>query len=65
MKAAAYYSNSYIIYNQLVIKSYYLAIANYLFTPYLSIYLLIALVSLYRLECNHLSIEYTFPIVTN
>src|SRR2546430_9256557 len=41
------------------------ATANCLFAPYLSIYSLVALVSLYRPECNHLSVEYAFPIVTN
>src|SRR3989440_12371667 len=41
------------------------ATANCLFAPYLSIYILVALVSLYRPECNHLSVEYAFPIVTN
>src|SRR5436305_9688705 len=41
------------------------ATANCLFAPYLSIYSLVALVSLYRPECNYLSVEYAFPIVTN
>src|SRR2546421_7207436 len=41
------------------------ATANCLFAPYLFIYSLVALVSLYRPECNHLSVEYTFLIMTN
>src|SRR5947207_6504176 len=61
VEAAACRSGSHMIRNH----SRCTATANCLFAPYLSIYTLVALVSLYRPECNHLSVEYAFPIVTN
>src|SRR3989442_15934307 len=61
VEAAACRSGSHMVRNH----SCCTATANCLFAPYLSIYSLVALVSLYRPECNHLSVEYAFPIMTN
>src|SRR5438876_5870787 len=61
VEAVAYYSSPYMVRNY----SCCITTANCLFAPYLSIYSLVALVSLYRPECNYLSVEYAFPIVTN
>jgi len=61
VEAAARRSGSHMVRNY----SCCTATANCLFAPYLSIYSLVAPVSLYRPECNHLSVEYAFPIVTN
>ena len=49
VEAAARRSGSHMVRNH----SCYIATANCLFTSYLSIYSLVALVSLYKLECNY------------
>src|SRR2546423_2320940 len=61
VEAAACRSGSHMVRNHQCCT----ATANCLFAPCLSIYTLVALVRLYRPECNHLSVEYAFSIVTN